>query len=196
MNETTYPSHSTQSCNFSFYQVLKAGFFAAVLTNLLMVFQGYDALSYFGTLFLGQEADSKIIYTVGVGVASILGVIFTLVYALIIAPMRFMHNLVQGIIFAAVLTAISYYGSPALPQIANKITHYFESTKNTVTPNDKPVAEIVQDSPLETKKLTESTAITEQSAQIKTQRALVMTFSNSLIFALMVVVIYRRSYCK
>ncbi len=193
MEENTSASHSTKACDFSFYQVLKAGFFAAILTNLLMVFQGYDALFYFGTLFLGQEADSKIIYTVGVGVASILGIIFTLLYALVIAPMRFMHNLVQAIIFAALLTAISYYGSPSLPQIADKITHYFQSTKNEAALNNKSTAVTVQDASSEIK---EATAIAEKAAQIKTQRALVMTFSNSLIFALIVVVLYRRNYCQ
>lgn len=181
MEENTSKSCSTKSCCFNFCGVLKAGFFAAILTNLLMVFQGSDALFYFGTLLLGAEADPKIVYTVGVLVACVLGIIFAFLYALIIAPWKHVNDLIKAIIFAIILTAISYFASPELPKAASMITGHTESSASLVSPADEGEAALT---------------IAGEPVQLKVQKSLVTTFANSLLFALMVVVLYRRKYCK
>lgn len=180
MEENTSKSCSTKSCCFSFSAVLKAGFFAAILTNILMIFQGNNALFYFGTLFLGTEADPKIIYTIGVLVACIIGIIFALIYALILAPLHFLNDLIKAIIFAAILTAISYYGSPELPKAANAIIGHSASS-TTLVPIDE---------------VNTAAAHSAQPFLEKTQKALIVTFSNSLLFAFMVISLYRRKCCR
>lgn len=185
MEENTSKSCSTKSCCFSFIGVLKAGFFAAILTNLLMVFQGSNALFYFGTLFLGAEADPKIVYTVGVLTACVLGIIFAFIYALIIAPWRCVNDLIKAIIFAVILTAISYYASPELPKAANMITGHSGASTSLVSaeatehPADEGEAALI---------------VAGKPVQLKVKKSIVTIFSNSLIFALMVVVLYRRRY--
>lgn len=187
MEENTSKSCSTKSCCFSFCGVLKAGFFAAILTNLLMVFQGSNALFYFGTLFLGAEADPKIVYTVGVLTACVLGIIFAFIYALIIAPWKCVNDLIKAIIFAVILTAISYYASPELPKAANMITGHSGASPSLVS-SEAPAHSADEGGAALT--------VAGKPVQLKVKKSIVTTFSNSLIFALMVVVLYRRKYCK
>lgn len=180
MEESTNKSCSNKSCDFCFLRVLKAGFFAAILTNLLMIFQGNNALFYFGTLFLGTEADPKVIYLVGVLAASILGIVFALLYALIFGPWRSGNALVKAIIFAAILTAVSYYATPHLQQLANIIKGHSSSEAVVAT------TEAPQD--------VQSVAV--DFFHGKAEKSLVVTFTNSLIFTLMAVVLYRRKHCR
>lgn len=181
MEESTSKSCSTKSCCFSFIGAIKAGFIAAILIHILMIFQGNNSLLYFGTLFAGSEADPKILYTVGVLVAVIFGIIFAFIYALLIAPIRCIHDLFKAIIFAIILTVGSYYGFPKIPQLASMIT------KHSVSANPESTAIAVT---------VPSTTAAGSLAQSNTQKVIITTFTNSLIFAFMVVVLYRRKHCK
>lgn len=189
MEESTSRSCSTKSCSFSFCGVLKAGFFAAILTNLLMIFQGNNALFYFGTLFLGSEADPKFIYTVGVLVASVLGIVFAFIYALIIAPLTWFNDLIKAIVLAIILTVVSYYASPELPKAANMITGHAKPAQKIANPSSDAVS--IPESEGKNINDKESTSLTEYLPQIHMQKAIVVTFTNSLLFALMVVALYK-----
>lgn len=170
-------SEKKESCGsgggFSIVGILKAGIVGAILTNILMVLQGNDVLFYFGTLFWGVEGDLKMIYLSGVGMGLVLGVFFAFIYAILLAPIRFLNDLLKAIIFALILTAATYYVFPRLPWLVNRVMGYADKDS---------VAALVKTSPVEV----------SAEGQERISRALVISFSNSLIFSLMVVVLYRR----
>lgn len=180
MEENTSKVCSTKSCCFCFAEALKAGFIASVIMNILLFLQGSDTWHYYGT-FLG-DVDLKIIYVAGFIIACILGIIFACLYALIIAPLSLRSHLIKALIFAAILTAISYFVSPLLPQRPNMNTN-------------RAVAVSSSNTDIAVKGESPDSTLVDNSEKTRTRRILALAFTNSLLFALMVVVLYKRRYC-
>lgn len=181
---------------FSLTGVIKSGFFAAIITSLLMLLQGNNTLYYFGVLVMGEAADPKFIYLAGIGLIAGLGIIFAFLYAIILAPFR-INDLIKAIIFAVILTGLSYFLTPQLPYIINKIAGKTLSSQ-VVTKNLGSGTEMSDDTgdSIETAPEVKDTQVVSHflSSKANIQKNTVTCFIYSLLFSLMVVVLYRCRY--
>lgn len=168
-----------RSYRFSFGRAIFAGFLATLLIEILMYIQGQNSALTLGKMVLGSEATTTYIYLAGAAFCLLVGIIFALFYALILAPMKFMSDFITGIIFAGIMTALAVYTSPKLPQIVEKVM--------------KKQSEVAL---MQTEEKSTEVAKTEDLVQSDIKKdekhELLNSFMIHLIFAYAVIVIYRQ----
>lgn len=167
------------SYGFSFSRAMLAGFLATLLIEILIYIQGQNPALSMGKMILGPDSMPLFMYIAGGGFCLLVGLIFALFYALIIAPMRFMSDLIQGILFAGIMTAISIYTFPRLQDIFD-----------VVLKRQPEVALVkLQEESTEFVKAEESP---EEESKEGKKGMLLYNYMNHLIYALAVIVVYRQ----
>ncbi len=193
MEKKTVQHESSGGYHFSFGRAIVGGFFATLLLEILIYLQGQNPALTLGGMILGPEANMSYIYAVGGGFCLLVGIVYALLYALILAPMRFISDFIQGILLAAILTAIAIFMFPKMQSIFDTVLGKHTEVE----------AQSVAKAPEEPEKGTE-VATTKEVVQNKDEgqsnldkednkKQLLNNFMNHLIYAFALIVIYRQS---
>ncbi|PWU05313.1 MAG: hypothetical protein C5B43_03520 [Verrucomicrobia bacterium] len=187
MEKNTTHLDSSNGYSFKFGRALAAGFFATLLLEILILLQGQNPSLAIGKMLLGTEANFWTIILAGAGFCLLVGILYALLYALILAPMRVIPDFVQGLIFAAILTVVAILTFPKLQNLIDTALKRHTEIKAVVAV------------PEETEKSTEIAKTEEpkginapETKEANKKNEILHNFMNHLIYALSVIVIYRQ----
>lgn len=184
----TDKSASKNHCSspFSFWVAIKAGFLATLVLTVVMLLLGQNSMMYLGKLLVEAKAETYMIYLAGGLLHFGIGIIYGLLYALIFAPIPF-SPLIRTFIFSVIITAISFYASPKLPEVIASI----KGEKPTMQAQEQaptPSTEVQNTSnPVD---VDQNPSAPSSTPMIK--KAIIMSWINHFIFALVLGMIYRR----
>lgn len=178
----------TWKYRFSFSRAIWAGFVTTLLIAILNFLQGHDNALIIGKMMLGSEAKPVYVHMAGGAFCFLVGIVFALFYALIIAPMRFMSDFVQGILFAVIMTIIAFFTFPKLQTIFDAVLKR-EPGSSAVQTQAQGTELAKVDEEIKTEKPEEKSSETNKNDM---KKELLDNFINHLIYALSVIVIYRQ----
>lgn len=204
MEKNTVRIESHEGYSFSFGRAIVGGFFATLLIEILIYLQGQNPALMLGKMILGSDANLSYIYLAGGAFCLLVGLIYALFYALILAPMRFISDFIQGILLAVIMTAIAVFTFPKLQGMIDTVMGRHTEVQAV---GEAQVAKQVQENHKEagtegekesekgnevasTKDLVQSKK--EDAAKEDHKKELLYNFMNHLIYAFALITIYRQ----
>lgn len=185
MKYTSDSNSSDRRC-FCFGKAIFAGIIATLFLQIIMFLQGHNSPFELGKMILGPQAMPAYIYLAGGAFCLLVGTIFALFYALVIAPMHFIHDFVQAIIFATIMTVIAIFTFPKLQTIFDKATGRQSQIEAPV-----PQSIEAEKSTEVAKNETQLTKSEDSEKKASAMQMVLSNFINHLIYAFSVIVIYR-----
>lgn len=191
MKDSVSETYSCNRCYACIGKAIFAGIVATILLEVLIYFQGQNSPLMLGSMILGSQVSPTYIYLVGGTVCLLVGIIYAILYALLLAPMHFMPDLIQAIIFAAVMTVIAIFAFPKLQTIVDTVAgRHSQVQMSAQTAIEAGTSTEIVKSEGESEVKTQSPA--QESMGMK--QMVLLNFMNHLIYAFSVIVVYRR--CK
>lgn len=181
--ETTTPKVS-----FSFGSAIYAGIVATIIMTVVMALFGVNSITMLGTLLVGKNASYSTIYLAGSLVHFGVGVFYAIVYALLLAPVKSLSNILKAILYSILLTIIAQTTLPHLPQT---ITHFKQKYFPAATVSSTPPTDDAT-TPVTTEEVTEESIVTHSVKNKILSKANLKSWLHHLIYALTLVLTYKR----
>ena len=126
MNKQTTSQEKCSSCcsHLCWSSAICAGFIATLVMTIVMALLGINIILMLGMMILGSDASLMMQYIAGGIMHFVVGIIYAIIYAAFIAPMKCMNTFLKGLIYGVILTVIAYFGMPLMADMLMKEEGY------------------------------------------------------------------------
>lgn len=134
----------TPKISFSFGSAVYAGIIATIVMTVVMALFGTNIITMLGTILLNKQAPIYMIYLAGSIMHFAVGIIYAILYALIIAPLKSLSNVLKAILYSIILAIIAQIAIPytikAVEYVKIEYFHIAPMMETAAPPTEKEAA--------------------------------------------------------